>query len=277
MPRSVDPEAYPFPTPVPNYLLKVQAIMGFDTTNWRMAHDAVDIYAMSEPYNVTLDGSGLLTVHNCGSEENIRVGDSYVLRHQVYSLNGFSIQNCSDVELQGVQLFSIPGESLAKALVIQLLGTTAPSRLSSKLTSPAGDRDGFCELGARSRAKSALGCLGESCFAVGMGFYMGQVHNAHLKDCGVRRRPGRPMSITADASHFNECSGHLHLEGVHMEGQGDDGCNIHGMFHDVRDTGDGSTFELGSRPAGGISQMNIGGRYEFRNRNNWVRTVVASD
>ena len=53
--------------------------------------------------------------------------------------------------------------------------------------------------------------------------------------------------------------------------QGDDGCNIHGMFHDVRDTGDGSTFELGSRPAGGISQMNIGGRYEFRNRNNWVR------
>ena len=135
MPRSVDPEAYPFPTPVPNYLLKVQAIMGFDTTNWRMAHDAVDIYAMSEPYNVTLDGSGLLTVHNCGSEENIRVGDSYVLRHQVYSLNGFSIQNCSDVELQGVQLFSIPGESLAKALVIQLLGTTAPSRLSS--TQPA--------------------------------------------------------------------------------------------------------------------------------------------
>ena len=136
-----------------------------------------------------------------------------------------------------------------------------------------------------------------------MGFYMGQVHNAHLKDCGVRRRPGRPMSITADASHFNECSGHLHLEGVHMEGQvnvpllheaeidcrgsnptvvsktsndantvqGDDGCNIHGMFHDVRDIGDGSTFELGSRPAGGISQMNIGGRYEFRNRNNWVR------
>ena len=99
---------------MPEYLLKVQAIMGFDTTHWRMAHNPVDIYATSEPYNLTLDGRGLLTVHNCGSQNNIRIGDSYILRHQVYSLNGFSFQNCSDVELQGVQLFSIPGELLPR-------------------------------------------------------------------------------------------------------------------------------------------------------------------
>ena len=97
--------------------------MGFDTHHWRMAHNPVDIYATSEPYNLTLDGSGLLTVHNCGSENNIRVGDSYILRHQVYSLNGFSFQNCSDVELQGVQLFSIPG---GYCLTAQEIPNTSP-------------------------------------------------------------------------------------------------------------------------------------------------------
>ena len=91
----------------------------------------------------------------------------------------------------------------------------------------------------------------------------------HLEDCGVRWRPGRPMSTTADASHFSECSGLLHLQRVHFEGQGDDCTNVHGVFHDVRRRG-AAQFELGSRPAGGVSPMDIGGRYEFRNRNNWT-------
>ena len=110
----------------------------------------------------------------------------------------------------------------------------------------------------------------------GMGFVMGQTKNVHLKGCGVRWRPGRPMSITADASHFNECSGTVHIDGAHFEGQGDDGMNVHGMFHDVRKLGP-AQFQLGSRPAGGAngppSNMNLGGRYEFRNRNNWTIEV----
>ena len=56
---------------------------------------------------------------------------------------------------------------------------------------------------------------------------------------------------------------------MHFEGQGDDCTNVHGVFHDVRRRG-AAQFELGSRPAGGVSVMNIGGRYEFRNRNNWT-------
>ena len=114
---------------MPKYLLKVQAIMGFDTTHWRMAHNPVDIYATSEPYNLTLDGDGLLTVHHCGSENNIRIGDSYILRHQVYSQNGFSFQNCSDVELQGVQIFSIPGELLPQTQPV-LAATTSKQHTS---------------------------------------------------------------------------------------------------------------------------------------------------
>jgi hypothetical protein len=184
--------------------------MGFDTHHWRMAHNPVDIYATSEPYNLTLDGSGLLTVHNCGSENNIRVGDSYILRHQVYSLNGFSFQNCSDVELQSVQLFSIPGEPLPQSAKIL---ATVPSKQDSCCP----EQQAIEEIVVRWSSDAGLDYIILS--YVGMGFYMGQVHNAHLKNCGVRRRSGRPMSITADASHFNECSGHLHLEGVHMEGQ----------------------------------------------------------
>jgi hypothetical protein len=175
-----------------------------------MARGPIDIYSTANPFKATLDGPDKLTVHG-GS--GIRVGDSYVLRHHVYGLNGFSFENVSSPQLEDVQLYSIPG----------------------------------------------------------MGFYMRHSSDVHLKNCGVRWRPGRPMSITADASHFSECSGSVHLDGVHFEGQGDDGLNVHGTFHDVRAVDPATnTFELGSRPAGGISDMNVGGRYEFRNRNTWA-------
>ena len=105
--------------------------------------------------------------------------------------------------------------------------------------------------------------------AAGMGFYVGGSTDVTLRRCGIRRRPGRPMSITADASHFSEVSGTVHLDGVHFEGQGDDGVNVHGVFHDVRAAESGTRLQLGSRPAGDISELHIGGQYEFRNRRNW--------
>jgi hypothetical protein len=120
--------------------------------------------------------------------------------------------------------------------------------------------------------------------AAGMGFLFERSSNVHLKNCGVRRRPGRPMSITADASHFSECNGTVHLDGVHFEGQGDDGVNVHGRFYDVQavempgnfhavGTGgssnasrSGSRFELGGSPAahGQTTPPDVGGRYQFR-------------
>jgi len=54
--------------------------------------------------------------------------------------------------------------------------------------------------------------------------------------------------------------GTVRLYGVHFEGQGDDGLNVHGVFHDVRDLHAGSPglLTLGSRPAGGTSGLNAG-------------------
>ena len=274
-----DPEAYPFPAPVPASFLKVQSVMGFDPVNWRMARNAVDIYTTANPYPAALLGGGsgkpsLLKINGGGTAMNIRVGEWYVLRHMVYGPGGVAASGSSNLRVEDVQLYSIPG----------------------------------------------------------MGFVMSKTKDVHLKNCGTRfrGRTQRPMSITADASHFDECSGTVHLEGVHFEGQGDDGSNVHGMFHDVRQLHAGisprcsralsgcwpvqadparceicegrnqqelrragcterniedfcegglfnvtvpgatSTFELGSRPAGGTSAMNLGGRYEFRNRDTWA-------
>lgn len=120
----------------------------------------------------------------------------------------------------------------------------------------------------------------------GMGFYCGNSNDIVLIQSAVRRRPGLPMSITADASHFNQCSGAVILDRVHFEGQGDDGMNVHGTFHDVRKvetvrklTESGSTLinmTLGSRPAGGTSILDLGGVYEFRNRSTWMKEGTGS-
>ena len=152
-----DVEKYPFVQPIPDYLLKVESVMGFDAKNWRMAHDPVDIYTTAAPFAVSLSGN-LLTVHGGGTSSNIKVGDWYVLRHKVYGPGGFATSHCSNISAEDVQLWSTPG----------------------------------------------------------MGFLNEQTEDVNLKNCGVRWRPGRPMSITADASHFNECSGHVHLNGVHL-------------------------------------------------------------
>jgi hypothetical protein len=81
------------------------------------------------------------------------------------------------------------------------------------------------------------------------------------------------------------CTGWIHLDGVHFELQGDDGLNIHGIFHDVRAILSPTHLQLGSRPAGGPntppSPLNVGGRYQFRNRSTWaiegVGLLVSTD
>ena len=171
-----DPERYPFLQPIPDYLLEVQSVMGFDPVAWRMAYNPTDIYVQGKPYKCTVSGTEITCATPPRAGTPIKVGKAYVLRHQIYSVNGFDVEHSTNVEAEDVHLYSIPG----------------------------------------------------------MGFGMEQTNNVHLKSCGVRWRPGRPMSITADASHFNECSGNVHLDSVHFEGQGDDGMNVHGMFHDVR-------------------------------------------
>ena len=60
----------------------------------------------------------------------------------------------------------------------------------------------------------------------GMAFVAGVCTNVTLKRFVVAPRPGRPMSATADATHFAGCKGTIRLEGCRFEAMGDDGANI---------------------------------------------------
>lgn len=115
--------------------------------------------------------------------------------------------------------------------------------------------------------------------AGGMGFALSTTRGVEMVDVAVTRRPGQVLSATADGTHFNECGGHLHFQRLRIEGQGDDGMNVHGAFHDVRafeniaalahGRGTEVTMKLGNRPAGSadeLTELTVGARYEFRNR-----------
>lgn len=66
--------------------------------------------------------------------------------------------------------------------------------------------------------------------APGMGIYASMTRDVLLQRVQVAKRSGRPMSITADAVHFDTCAGHLQIQDSLFEGQGDDGLNVHGKF-----------------------------------------------
>ena len=109
--------------------------------------------------------------------------------------------------------------------------------------------------------------------AGGMGFAFSTTRDIEMVDVAVTRRPGLALSATADGTHFDECGGHLHFNRLRVEGQGDDGMNVHGAFHDVRTIDHDSTatlsVTLGNRPAGSateLTELTLGARYEFRNR-----------
>ncbi|MGQ9454838.1 MAG: right-handed parallel beta-helix repeat-containing protein [Armatimonadota bacterium] len=60
----------------------------------------------------------------------------------------------------------------------------------------------------------------------GMGFYGGVCTNVTLERFKVVPRPGRPMSSTADATHFAGCKGTITLDSCEFAAMGDDGANI---------------------------------------------------
>jgi len=62
----------------------------------------------------------------------------------------------------------------------------------------------------------------------GMGFIGSICNNITLEQFKVMPKPGsgRPMSATADATHFGGCKGTIRMSGCEFEGMGDDGFNI---------------------------------------------------
>ena len=85
--------------------------------------------------------------------------------------------------------------------------------------------------------------------AQSMGIACQCAHNITLSGCRFTVRDGSPriLSINADATHFVNCSGLVHIHDCLMEGMMDDGVNVHGIYTTVSDVTDNRhlTLELG--------------------------------
>ena len=78
----------------------------------------------------------------------------------------------------------------------------------------------------------------------GMGFVGIRTHNITLRDSAVRVPPdsGRLVSVNADGSHFNGCTGTIRIEDCLFERMGDDATNIKsGYFLTIQDIEDEHT------------------------------------
>ena len=198
-------------------MTKVQAVMGFDPSIWRMAQGAVDIYATADPLNCSISAPGRLLVRGAGSGASnpgvhVTQGDYYILRHQIYSFNAFSFNNVTAPTLSDVTIWSIPGMVRVRTLTLTI---------SIHVHLPLEHNMQLAELYQEETFRiHFLACT--------QGFYFGKSTDITIRNSSVRARPGRPMSITADASHVEEASGSVHLDGVHFEQQGDDGLNVSG-------------------------------------------------
>ena len=80
----------------------------------------------------------------------------------------------------------------------------------------------------------AVAVLNLTLFATpGMGVYTDNCSGVSLDGLEVRKRPGRPMSITADGVHLSNSRGVDLIRRCVFEGQGDDGINIPTIYQDI--------------------------------------------
>ncbi len=82
--------------------------------------------------------------------------------------------------------------------------------------------------------------------AQSMGIACQCAHNITLAGCRFTVRDGSPrvLSINADATHFVNCSGLVHIHDCLMEGMMDDGVNVHGIYTTVSEVADSRHFTL---------------------------------
>jgi len=69
--------------------------------------------------------------------------------------------------------------------------------------------------------------------AGGMGIIGQRTHNILIDSCKVTPSQGRMISVTADATHFVNCTGNISLTNNLFENQKDDATNIHGIYVQV--------------------------------------------
>ncbi len=63
--------------------------------------------------------------------------------------------------------------------------------------------------------------------SMGMGILGQHSKGIRIRGGGVIRRPGRYGTTGADATHFSNCEGHIHVSGALFEGMMDDAINVH--------------------------------------------------
>lgn len=73
--------------------------------------------------------------------------------------------------------------------------------------------------------------------AGGMGFVCERTENVTLDQFNValKEGSGRMLTTTADATHFNNCRGHVELKNCLFENMLDDGTNVHGTYARIAD------------------------------------------
>ena len=110
----------------------------------------------------------------------------------------------------------------------------------------------------------------------GMGVFTANSSNVVMDALKIAKRPGRPMSITADGVHFcNSRGGAVIIRNCLFEGQGDDGVNVPTIFQDI-DTisADRLTLTLGKNGVAGANAGTIwaGAEMQFFGR----KTLIPS-
>jgi polygalacturonase len=77
----------------------------------------------------------------------------------------------------------------------------------------------------------------------GMGVHASATENIMLLGLRIVPKPDsrRIVTATADATHFNGCTGRIVIDKCVFQGMGDDAVNVHGMFHRVTEIADKRT------------------------------------
>lgn len=133
----------------------------------------------------------------------------------MYGLNSLQFSHSSNITLRDLSLRAIPGMGLYTQEVTNIrLDNVRVDKLPGETETLAISLPlfyGFAELAE-------------------VVFCEGAASRRYLFCSHCSALLGRPMSVNADATHFDRCRGLVVMNNCWFEGQGDDGSNVHGHY-----------------------------------------------